>query len=499
MTTEPPDARRPTWLTPRRWTVRWRLAGVSASLTLLILLCFAFVVGRLASDRLTSDFHDDMFAVANELKLNIEARQQGVDLDVQSRELDELATAGDVVMRFVNEQGTVVPDEQTGQPLETLGAPDLGPPQPDSVTEAGSFDVVSLAMGSSAVIPLQPMYLQYGRSRDSLEATIDRLWLFLAGGVVGGTLLAMLAGVAVAGRAMRPISALTQTAREIAATRDPSRRVPVPDRDDEIAELAVTLDQMLRELDAARTEAEQVAQAQREFVADASHELRTPLTSILANLELLQARLLEGSPNGGEEAEMVDGALSSSRRMRRLVADLLLLARADAGRAGVRSDCDLEQIAATALAEIRPVADGHELITEIPDSLPIEGDPDELHRLISNLLENAVRHTPAGTRVHLTLRREGDEAIIDVSDDGPGIPPGMEEQVFSRFMRGSGPADSVADGGTGLGLAIVQAVAASHGGRVEAGRAPHGGARFTVRLPLARKAKAAIPEAPARV
>jgi two-component system, OmpR family, sensor kinase len=502
MAAEPAGAQRPSWLTPSRWPVRWRLAAVSASLTLLILLCFALVVGGLAADRLKRDFHDDMFAVANEVKLKADVLQRDptADVDVanvQGLDLDDLATTHDVVMRVVDERGSVLLDEETGQPIETARE-DLGPPKAGKVTEAGRFDVVSVLIGTTGGIQPQPYFLQYGRDRESLNATIDRLWLFLGGGVLGGTILAMLAGITVARRAMRPIKDLTQTTREIAATRDPSRRVPMPDSDDEIAELAVTLDQMLRELDASRTETEQIAQAQREFVADASHELRTPLTSILANLELLQERLAAKGANG-DEAEMVDGALSSSRRMRRLVADLLLLARADAGRAGVRSDCDLEEIVTTALAEVRPVANEHKLITDTPESLPIEGNPDELHRLVVNLLENGIRHTPAGTRIHITLRREGDEAVLEVADEGPGLPPGMEEQVFSRFVRGAGPADTAADGGTGLGLAIVQAVASSHGGRVEAGPAPHGGAQFTVRLALASRAKATVPTAPATV
>ena len=125
---------------------------------------------------------------------------------------------------------------------------------------------------------------------ENVDSTINRLWLFLALGVIGGTALAALAGIAIAGRAMRPIATLTNTARSIATTRDPSHRIPEPERDDEVGELARTLDQMLRQLDAARSETEQMMQLQREFVADASHELRTPLTSILANLELLQER-----------------------------------------------------------------------------------------------------------------------------------------------------------------------------------------------------------------
>ena len=151
---------------------------------------------------------------------------------------------------------------------------------------------------------------------------------------------------------MRPIATLTAIAREIATTRDPSQRIPTQQSDDEVAELAGTFDEMLVELDAARSETQQMVQRQREFVADASHELRTPLTSILANLELLQEQLA-GEPEHGEDREMVDSALRSSRRMRRLVADLLLLARADAGRLGPRGACELTEIVAAAVDEVR--------------------------------------------------------------------------------------------------------------------------------------------------
>ncbi len=285
---------------------------------------------------------------------------------------------------------------------------------------------------------------------------------------------------------MRPVSNLTANAREIASTRDPSLRIPEPETDDEVGELARTLEQMLRQLDAARSETEQMMQMQREFVADASHELRTPLTSILANLELLQHRL---AATGGrdEENEMIDSALRSSRRMGRLVSDLLLLARADAGRTGARRPCDLTEVAAAALSEVRPVADGHRLTLADSGPVPVDGNPDELHRLAVNLLDNGLRHTPAGTEIRIAVERRNGDAVLEVSDDGPGLPPGMEEQVFSRFARGTGPADAAGDSGTGLGLAIVKAVATSHGGDVNAGSSPGGGARFTVRLPLEKR------------
>jgi signal transduction histidine kinase len=260
--------------------------------------------------------------------------------------------------------------------------------------------------------------------------------------------------------------------------------MPQPQTDDEVAELARTLDQMLRALDEAQTEREQVMHKQREFVADASHELRTPLTSVIANLELLQESL--GGSTGVDQGEAVSSALRSSRRMNRLVGDLLLLARADAGRLSERFPCDLAQIVEAAVAEVAPLADDHELSIAEADSIPLYGNPDELHRMVSNLLDNAIRHTPAGTRVELRTLREDDHGTLEVSDDGPGIPASLREHVFDRFVRGSGPADIAAGTGTGLGLAIVRAVARAHGGEVAAGSSSRGGALFRVSLPKAK-------------
>jgi two-component system OmpR family sensor kinase len=167
-----------------------------------------------------------------------------------------------------------------------------------------------------------------------------------------------------------------------------------------------------------------------------------------------------------------------------LVSDLLLLARADAGRRATTKDLDLAAIASGALEEVQPLAGTRRIESHLDGPLPLEGNPDELHRLIRNLLENAVRHTPEKSTIELTARRDGDEALLEVLDDGPGIPADMQDQVFDRFVRGEGPADTAGGGGSGLGLAIVRAVAESHGGSVSAGPSTYGGARFSVRLPL---------------
>ena len=461
----------------RRWPVRWRLAGVSAGLTLLILVIFALVVGRLATDRVKDDFHQELLSVASQLRGQIQLGS--IDTETETgRNLLQLLQSGDALVRIV---------DATGNVLDPDGAPPiLGPPHPEAVQQVGNFEVATLPLELNAI---PPTYLQYARSRDSLEDTLNKLWLFLAFGVVGGTVLAALAGLAVAGRAMSPISSLTAAARGIATTRDPSRRIPMPESEDEVAELAKTLDLMLRELDAARAETEKMIQAQRDFVADASHELRTPLTSILANLELLEASFAERDADTDDQ-EIVAGALGSSRRMRRLVGDLLLLARADAGRVGPRRDCDLGEIASEAVAEVRPVADHHRLDLDVDTPIAVEGNPDDLHRLVVNLVENGVRHTPAGSTVTVAVRHNGaNEAVLEVSDDGPGLPAELGDQIFGRFVRGTGPADLATDAGTGLGLAIVKAVAASHNGRVDVGRSEAGGARFTVHLPRSERAE----------
>jgi two-component system, OmpR family, sensor kinase len=452
-------------LTPKRWPIRWRLAAVSAVLTFLILVAFALVVGRLTQNRMEASFNDELRDTANRLALEIQFT--GAARVVPNP--DEIA-AGGAAFRVVDSIGNVAG--------ETPGAPDLGRPRNvGGFSDAGSLRVYTVALPN-----INGFFLQFTRSTNSLDSTIGRLWLFLGLGVLGGTALAALAGIAIAGRAMRPIATLTSTARRIATTRDPSERIPEPERDDEVGELARTLDQMLRQLDAARSETEELMQLQREFVADASHELRTPLTSILANLELLQERLTRGDETD-EEHEMVDSALRSSKRMSRLVSDLLLLARADAGRTGTRRETDLAEVASSALAEVRPVANGRRLTMSEDGPVLVQANEDELHRLAVNLLDNGLRHTPQGTEIKVSVERRNGTAVLEVSDDGPGIPPGMESQVFSRFVRGAGPADVVGDSGTGLGLAIVKAVATSHGGDVEAGSSATGGARFTVRLP----------------
>ena len=452
-----------------RIPIRWRLALTSAGLTAVILALFALVFGILITGQLRSSFDSRLRDTAEQLRDRIVAAGGGQATVPQ--ELFQRIFAGDAAFRVLG------PD---GELLGPANAPDLGPPS-EEITEVGGYRVATEPVYAGGSL-LRLSFVQYGESASRLDGDIDRLRLLLILGVLGASALALLAGLAVANRAMAPIAALTQAARGVARTRDADVRLPKPVADDEVAALANTLEEMLRELDAAHRETEQALARQRQFVADASHELRTPLTSVLANLELLEAAL------AGEDAEIAASALRSSQRMRRLVADLLLLARADAGRHAPRRPTDLAAVLSDAAAEVAPLAAEHDLALDAEPGAVVEGAPDDLHRLALNLLENAVRHTPPGTRVRASARRDGQAVVLVVEDDGPGIPPDQRERVFDRFVRGAGDAGG---GGTGLGLAIVRAVAEAHGGAVELGEGEGGrGARFVVRLPAAERAPA---------
>jgi two-component system OmpR family sensor kinase len=456
--------------TYRRLPIRWRLAGGSAALTFVILCGFATIVGLLTTRQIRVQFDDSVRRAADTLQ-----RRAQVSFDLQTGEPD-CGRLGDLASGESAKTRVYL----LAQPPQLMCAYGGVHPLSPRFSLDGSFPHDQLGYRLEVrpinVSPVGQGLLIYARPLSAIDRTAAKVRFFLLLGVVGGTGLALLAGVMVARRAMKPIAELTASAREIERTRDPGRHMPQVGAADEVGELARTLEGMLQALDAARDETEATLQRQREFVADASHELRTPLTSVLANLELLAEQV-----DGDDAREAVASALRSSQRMRRLVADLLLLARADAGRAAPHKPVDLAQVLVEVAAELEPVTHGHHLTVSAHDPAIVEGARDELHRLALNLIENALRHTPSGTHVHAALARVGDEVVLTVEDDGPGIPEDLRPRLFDRFVRGRGDSG----GGSGLGLSIVRAVAASHGGSVVVERPPDGGARFVVRFPMA--------------
>ena len=478
-----------------RLPIRTRLAGVSALLTFTILCAFAIVVGSLTVHRIRTNFDREVAVAGDNLAGLLQVEVTGSYIEgfklkiVNPPNLNKFASSEDAAVRILSDAGNVL--------ASTSGAPSALGLSTEANVAGYRVHTRPVALGGPVG---GSVIVQYGRRLSALDATIARVELLLLLGVMAGTALALLAGITIARRAMAPIAELTSTAKEIARTRDPSRNVPEPVADDEVAQLARTLGGMLRELDAARAETEATLARQRQFVADASHELRTPLTSVLANLELLAESL------HGEEADAARSALRSSQRMRRLVADLLLLARTDVGRIVRRQPCDLSQVVVEAAAELGPVSAEHEISLDIHPA-PVEASRDELHRVALNLIENALRHTPPGTEIRVStgVSPAGDpprgrgapatgehapagEAYLIVEDDGPGVPERLSATLFERFVRGSGDRG----GSFGLGLAIVRAVAESHGGTVKLEQTHPGaerpGARFVVSMPALPRA-----------
>ena len=463
------SAARATYSAYRTVPVRWRLAGGSATLTFVILTGFAAIVALFTTNQVRNQFYSGVRSTANQLSTTglLVGRPLGPQCDMGV--IGDYGRAEDAQIR-VYDLGTASTICTWPQKV-TRGDPAFPAP-----LAQGNFQELGYRVAVRRVMrePVGDIYVLYARPLSEVQQTVNRIRLFLLLGVLGGAVLALLAGLFVARRAIRPIAELTDAAREIERTRDPSLRIPFPEAEDEVAELARTLDGMLAALDAARSETENMLMRQREFIADASHELRTPLTSVLANLELLSEEL------GGEQADTAAAALRSTRRMRRLVGDLLLLARADAQRALPRGPTDLADVLLEAAGELEPVADGHELTIDAGAAV-VSGTRDDLHRLVLNLLENAMRHTPAGTHVLASTVTVGAAALLIVEDDGPGIAPELERRVFERFVRGN------RDGtrGSGLGLAIVRAVVESHGGTVVLDRpaTSQTGTRFVIRIP----------------
>ncbi|GAA0253273.1 HAMP domain-containing sensor histidine kinase [Cryptosporangium japonicum] len=303
----------------------------------------------------------------------------------------------------------------------------------------------------------------------SLEELDDSTSALVTPLAVGVPLLVLLVGGVtwvVVSRALAPVERIRREVEEITGDRL-DRRVPEPGSGDEIGRLARTMNRMLTRLQDGQ-------RRQRRFVADASHELRSPVAGLRQVAEISRAH-----PGALPDGELADTVLAESTRLQRLVEQLLLLTRADAGGVdGARTDVDLDDLA---FGEARRIARGGLAVdTGGVGGGRVRGDESALAQVVRNLVDNAARH--AAGSVAIGVRAAGDTVELTVDDDGPGVPAAERERVFERFVR-LDEARARDAGGSGLGLAIVREIVAAHGGSVGVTTAPLGGARFTVRLP----------------
>lgn len=284
-------------------------------------------------------------------------------------------------------------------------------------------------------------------------------------------------------RTLRSLHDIEVSTHSIAAG-NLAMRVPHGHDEDEVGQLATSINMMLSHIEQAFNEKEASERRMRQFVSDASHELRTPLATVRGYAELYRL--------GGIPADKMDQSIgrieSEANRMSGLVQDLLQLARLDEGRPLSLSKVNLRAVAEDAVSDLRVRDDSHPAAVTGPNgseppAIIVTADQNRVTQMITNLLSNVLTHTPAGTPVEVVLSTAGNQAFVDVQDHGPGVPADKADRIFERFYR-TDTSRSRQSGGSGLGLAIVAAVMAAHGGSAHALQTPGGGLTIRLAFPL---------------
>lgn len=315
--------------------------------------------------------------------------------------------------------------------------------------------------------------IETGAPMDGVQADLKKWLLFLAAMLPVVLAIALGGGFVLVKRALLPVDRIAASAQRI-SSQNLSERLPVAQTGDELERLSVALNHMIERLDAA-------FRYSRRFVADASHELRTPLTVLHGELE----GLVQQPQFTPEWRDRVGSALEEVERLAHIVEGLFAISRLDAGEAAAEwVALDLAQLAAATADQMSLLAEDKEiqLSCEALMGVWVEGDRARLKQVVVNLLDNAIKYTPRGGSVNLTVARKNGKAVLEVDDTGIGIPAEALPRVFERFFRVD-EARSREQGGAGLGLSIVKSICTAHHGRVEVSSEPGRGSRFHVELP----------------
>ena len=473
----------------RRWAPRGVQARSALAATLVLAAVLAVAAGALVlllERSLTSSLETTATGQARSIARAVDAEDLSGSAGGSDTLTDLLETvAGRTSLaQVLDSSGAVVGSTAVLAGEPPLPAPGAAPGTTRVSTETvdvrGDVDpyrVVSLAGSTGG----QRFTVVVGVSLEGAEDARSTLLVLLGLGAPALLVAVWVATSHYVGRSLAPVGAITAAVERIEDT-DLRRRVPVPDADDEVAHLAATMNAMLARLERAR-------ETQRRFVADASHELRSPVATLRAAAEVeVRADAGHGAGGSGDLAPLV---MEEATRMQRLVDDLLVLARVDAagspdgGAASTKQDeVDLDDLVLAERSRLRSTT----ALDVEADIAParVLGDAHQLAAVVRNLADNAARH--AATRVSLRLSVRDASAVVEVADDGPGIPAGERERVFERFVRLDDSRERAegGSGGSGLGLAIVAGIVGVHGGTVVADAAvPGPGALVRVVLPLA--------------
>lgn len=479
-------------LRPRTLTTRLVITSVVlvAAVGVLVGLIGTLAMRGYLTDQLDGQVHDFMRGTQRALGIG-----DGGDRDLHP-ERPPTQTPG-ILIGFVpgsgaaTPQGTIADSRPGGTGATAVGADTLrrlARLPADERAHSAKVDGVGYRVQTSLTATGT---LIVGLPATQVEATTDRMLLWLGLLTVLGVAIAAILGDLLVRRQLRPLRAVALTARDV-TTQDLSTgevetgtRVSdeLTDPATEVGQVGSALNTLLDHVDAALADRHRSEQQVRQFVADASHELRTPLSTIHGYAELARR-----TPDDAQALSSALGRVESAAElMSGLVEDLLLLARLDAGRPLAADEVDLTRLLLEAVADSRVLAPEHHCRLELPDEpIVITADGARLQQVFTNLLSNARHHTPAGTTVRVAARLDpaADQVVVEVLDDGPGIPAGLLPDVFDRFTRGDS-SRTRASGGAGLGLSLVRAIVEAHHGTVAVDSEP-GSTRFTVRLPLRR-------------
>jgi two-component system OmpR family sensor kinase len=442
-------------------SVRWRSTLAAAVVTAVALAGTAFLLVVALQEGATGT----VMAQAQERAAEVASQVHSQGTAQLTQQLVG-ATDRSTEVQVVGPDGTVVAG------TEGVGGPPLSAARPGPGQQVQNRDVMLPGESDAAVIAARGTS-SGGANYVALVAvglgtvreTVGAATTVLAVGLPLLLVVVTMTVYALVGRALRPVEAIRAEVAEIEQA-DLTRRVPEPGVPDEIGRLARTMNAMLTRLEVSQ-------RAQRRFVADASHELRSPLATLRAHLDVAHADAGQLDEAAREAMEKELGRLGG------LVDDMLLLARADErGLGRVRGEVDLDDVMDEERGRLRRTTTLRVTASLAP--VKIRGDRSELTRMVRNLVDNASRF--ATSTVHLGLRVVGSAAVIEIADDGPGIPPADRERVLRRFVRLD---DSRSVGGTGLGLAIVAEIASAHGGTLRVGEREGGGALVRVEIPNA--------------
>ncbi|OGO23988.1 MAG: hypothetical protein A2Z28_03465 [Chloroflexi bacterium RBG_16_51_9] len=458
-------------------TIRWRLTLWFSLILFTILVLSGGLLYTLLGSYLNNTVDNNLKVYSERIHglFLINQDPQPMDFNMIHSGLppvNEFASPG-IYIQIIDASGNVVV-KSDNLARQTLPASRL-------LIEEGFRDVAhieTVAAGDNASVRIMatPLFLknrtlllEIAQSLKPIEDTMHHVRLALLGGASAGLLLSVLLGAFLVQRALAPVEQITRTASSIGESSDLSRRVGYAGPVDEIGRLAMTFDQMIERL-------HRFFQSQKNFVADASHELRTPLTVIRGNVDLLERNMSEE-----DRRESLRAIKAESSRMSKVVSDLLLLAEIESGQIEPAERIALKGLVLDEAKRAQPLAGNHKIITGRLEDISITGDAYRLKQLLSNLVNNAIKYTPEGGTITLSLFREGEWACLEVSDTGIGIPPEHLPHMFDRFYRVD-KARSRAGGGTGLGLAIVKGIAEQHGGKVSVVSELGKGSTFTALL-----------------